>query len=122
MVWLGWAGSSVGELPDGWRQGDAGGAQGEACSGAWRRAQQKAFAVLFDLRFGQRVESGEDVRPGTRMAERGDAVLQLLLQHQGEKATRHMAANGLVELMEIGRVANRLFEVRNARSTIHKCL
>ena len=56
------------------------------------------------------------------MAERGDAVLQLLLQHQGEKATRHMAANGLVELMEIGRVANRLFEVRNARSTIHKCL
>ena len=34
------------------------------------------------------------------MAERGDVVLQLLLQHQGEKATRHMAANGLVELME----------------------
>ena len=59
-------------------------ARGEACSGAWRRAQQKAFAVLFDLRFGRRVEIGEDVRPGTRMAERGDAVLQLLLQHQGE--------------------------------------
>ena len=34
------------------------------------------------------------------MAQRGDAVLQLLLQHQGEKATRHMAANGLVELVE----------------------
>ena len=47
--WLGWAGSGVGELPHGWRQGDAGGAQGEACGGTWRCAQQKAFAVLFDL-------------------------------------------------------------------------
>ena len=34
------------------------------------------------------------------MAQRCDAVLQLLLQHQGEKATRHMSANGLVELVE----------------------
>ena len=33
-------------------------------------------------------------------AERGDAILQLLLQHQGEEAAGHVAANGLVELVK----------------------
>ena len=56
------------------------------------------------------------------MAERGDAVLQLLLQHQGEKLHDTWPRMVSSSLWKIGRVANRLFEVRNARSTIHKCL
>ena len=63
----------------------------EACSGAWRRAQQKAFAVLVRPPFrSDEFEIGEDVRPGTRMAERGDAVLQLPSSAPGrESYTTH---------------------------------
>jgi len=46
-------GSGVGDLPDGWWQSYAGGAQGKAGGGTRRRSQQKAFAVLFDLGLGQ---------------------------------------------------------------------
>jgi len=41
------------DLTDGWRQGDAGGAQREAGGGTWRGAHQEAFAVLLDLRVRQ---------------------------------------------------------------------
>ena len=34
------------------------------------------------------------------MTERGNAVLQRCLQHQGEEATEHVTADGLVELVE----------------------
>jgi hypothetical protein len=57
-------------------------------------------AVVFDLGPGHRVEVGDDLRPGTGASERRDAVFQRLLQHQREEAAEHVAADGLVELVE----------------------
>src|SRR5271166_1571881 len=88
------------DLAHGGRQGDASCSQGEARGGTRRRAQEKTFTVLFDLGLGQRIEIREDIRPRTRMAERRNAVLQLFFQDKGEKTARHMAANGLVELVK----------------------
>lgn len=102
-------GSGVGELSHCGRQGDASGAERQACGGARRRAQEKAFPVLFDLSLGQRVEIGEDLGPrlslrgvavSGRLADVGDALLQFLLQDEGEKAAGDMAANGFVELVK----------------------
>src|SRR5208282_761602 len=75
--------------------------------GAERRI--KRLPSLFDLGFGQRVEVGENIGPGTvvsgvavggRLGGIGDAVLQLLFQHEGEEAARDVAANGLVEFVK----------------------
>jgi hypothetical protein len=33
-------------------------------------------------------------------AERGDAVIQRLLEHEGEEAAEYVAANGLIQLVE----------------------
>ena len=55
-----------------------------------------------DLGFGQRVQISEHGRPGGFFAERGDLVIECLLQHQSEERTEHMAADGLVELVEDG--------------------
>src|SRR5450631_3126745 len=95
-------GSVVGDLADGGRQSDADGAKGKARGGARRRAQDKAFAVLFDLGLGQRVEIGQNGGPriawravAVGLAEVRDTVLQLLFQHEGEEAARHVTANGL---------------------------
>jgi hypothetical protein len=52
---------------------------------AGRRAQQEAFVVLLDLGLGERVEIGDNVRPGALATEVGDALLQLLLQDEGEE-------------------------------------
>jgi hypothetical protein len=61
--------SGFGDLTDGGRQGNADGAQSEACSRAWRGAQHEALVVLFDLGLGQRVEIGEDRGPRARLAK-----------------------------------------------------
>ncbi len=60
-------------------QRDAGGPQGEAGGRPRRGANHEALAVVFDFGLGQRVEIGNDLRPGTETSERGDAVLQRLL-------------------------------------------
>ena len=52
------------DLAHGRRQGDAEGGERAAGGGTRRRAQQEALAVLFDLRFGQRVQVGDDLWPG----------------------------------------------------------
>src|SRR5271156_3827352 len=92
-----------------WGQSDAGGAKGEAGGGARRRAQEKALAVLLNLGLGQRVEVGDNIGPGAAfccvavgswLAQIGDAVLELLFQHEGKETARDVAANGLVELMK----------------------
>jgi hypothetical protein len=44
------------------------------------------FTVLFDPGLGEGIEIGQDLGPRARLAEVGDAVLQRLLQHQGEEA------------------------------------
>jgi hypothetical protein len=82
------------------RQHDPDGTQGEAGGGTWGGAYHEALAVLLDLGLGQRIQIGDDPRPGPRAAERSDAVLQCLLQHQREDAAEHVAADGLVELVE----------------------
>jgi hypothetical protein len=66
----------------------------------WSGADGEAFAVLLDLGLGERIQIGDVFRPRAGAAERGDAVLQCLLQHQGEEAAEHVAANGLVELVK----------------------
>ena len=91
---------SFGELADGGRQSNAGGAQGETGGWAWRRAQQEALTILFDLGLGQRIEIGQDFRPRAFTAEFGDAVFQGGFEDEREEAARHMAADGLVEFVE----------------------
>ena len=56
-------GSGVGEGPDGRRQGDTGGAERKAGSGARAGADEEALVVVIDLGLGQRVEVGEDLGP-----------------------------------------------------------
>jgi tetratricopeptide (TPR) repeat protein len=46
------------------RQGHAGGPQGQAGGRARRRADNEAFAVVLDLGLGQRIQIGDDLRPG----------------------------------------------------------
>src|SRR6476660_7584725 len=93
MAWHYISGDSVdGDLANGGRQGDAGSTQRETGGGARRRADDEALAVLGDRGLG----------PGADLAERGDAVLELDLQHQGQKRAEDVAADGLVELVEDG--------------------
>src|SRR3974390_2650691 len=77
-----WTASRSGlvDLAHGGRQRDAGGGERETGGGTRWRAQQEAFVVLLDLGLGERVEIGENVRPGALATEVGDALLQLLLQ------------------------------------------
>src|ERR1700687_4671603 len=79
----------------GGRQRDTGGGERETGGGTRWRAQQEAFVVLLDLGLGERVEVGENVRPGALATKVGDALLQLLLQDEGEEAAGHVTANGL---------------------------
>src|ERR1700731_255680 len=101
---------------------DAGGGERETGGGTRWRAQQGAFVVLLDFGLGERVEIGENVRPGAVATKVGDALLQPLLQYEGEEAAGHVTANGLATLWKIGRVANRLLAVRKVCSTIVSCL
>jgi hypothetical protein len=45
---------------------------------------------MLDLGLGERIQIGDDFRPGAGAAERGDAILQCLLRHQGEEAAEHV--------------------------------
>ena len=60
----------------------------EAGGGAWSGADGEALAVLLDLSLGERIQIGDDFRPGAGAAERGDAVLQCLLQQPGQGSCR----------------------------------
>src|SRR6478672_4464116 len=103
MAWHYISGDSVdGDLANGGRQGDAGSTQRETGGGARRRADDEALAVLGDRGLGQCVEIAEDLGPGADLAERGDTVLELDLQHQGQERAEDVAADGLVELVEDG--------------------
>ena len=64
---------------------DTGRAQGEAGGGTRGGANDKALAVVLDLGLGQRIEIGNDLRPGAGWSERGDAVLQRLLSTRARK-------------------------------------
>ena len=77
------------------RQGDAEGGKREAGRGTRSGAQQEAFAVLFDLGLGQRVEVSDDGGPrgAGAVAHGGEAVFQLLLQHQREEAAGDVTAD-----------------------------
>jgi hypothetical protein len=55
---------------------------------------------VLDLGFGQRVEIGDDLGLGAWAADRGDPVIQRLLEYEGEEAAEHVTANGLVQLVE----------------------
>src|ERR1700686_4886150 len=91
--------SGLVDLAHGGRQRDAGGGERETGRGTRWRAQQEAFVVLLDLGLGERVEIGENVRPGALATEVGDALLQLLLQDEGEEAAGHVTANSLVDFV-----------------------
>ena len=61
-------------LACGGRQCNACRAQGETGGGTGRRADYEALAVVCDLGLGQLIEIGDEIRPGARTVERGDAV------------------------------------------------
>jgi hypothetical protein len=101
--------SGLGELAHGGRQGDAGGAQGEARGRTRRRTQQETLAVLLDFGLGQGFQVGQDIGPGGdrrrlavggRRAEASDAVFQLLLQDEREKAAGDAALLILRDFMK----------------------
>ena len=130
-------GSVAGEGADGGRQGDAGGAECQAGGGARGGADEEALVVVGDLGLGQRVEIGEDLGPRAGAAERGDALLQLGLQDEGEEGaedgspagwgrapTPPVPASRMVvsTLWKIGRVASRCLAVRKVASTVQSCL
>jgi hypothetical protein len=58
------AGQSAAAGPGGRWKRDAGGAQREACGGAWGGTSQEAFAVVLDLGLGQGVDVGDNLGPG----------------------------------------------------------
>ena len=116
-------GGSAGRgVADGRRQRDAGGTQGEAGGGTRRGADDEAFAVVRDLGLGQRIEIGDGLRPGAGATERGNAILQRFLQHQCEEAAEHVAADGLVELVEDRPCREEVLGVRKVCSTVQNCL
>src|SRR5208337_2094802 len=93
--------SGVRDLVERRRQGDAEGGEGKAGSGARGGAQEEAFAVLLDLGLGERVQVGHHGGPGGggAGARRVEAVLQLLLQNEGEEAAGDVAADRFVQLV-----------------------
>ena len=95
-------GLSRGDLAQRRRQGDAEGGKREAGGGTRGGAQLEALAVLFDFGLGERVEVGDDGGPrgAGAIVRRGEAVLQLLLEHQREEAARYVAADRRVELVK----------------------
>ena len=61
---FGFGGGSGGRgVADGRRERDTGRAQGQAGGGARGGADEKAFAVVFDLGLGQGIQIGDDLRP-----------------------------------------------------------
>jgi hypothetical protein len=46
------------------------------------------------------VEIGDDLRPYGRTAQRRDAILRGLLEHQCQKPAEYVTADGFVELVE----------------------
>jgi hypothetical protein len=87
-------------LVDGRREGDTGGAEGDAGGRTRRRAHDEALAVVLDLSLGQRIKISDDFGPGVCAIERRDAVLQRLLEHERKEAAENVTADGLVELVE----------------------
>jgi hypothetical protein len=81
---------------EGWK-GDADGAQGKTGGGMRSGASEEAFVIVLGL--GQRVEIGDDLEPD-ECPKCGDAAIQRLLQHEGEKAAERVTADGFVELVE----------------------
>src|SRR5271165_475304 len=99
-----WCGSDVADEAQGRRQCETEGGKRKAGGGARGGAQEKALAVLLDLGLGQRVQVGDDGGPRGPGAAGcgGEAIIQLLLQHERQEAARHVAADRLVELMVDG--------------------
>src|ERR1700674_4353678 len=64
--------SGLVDLAHGGRQRDTGGGERETGGGTRWRAQQEAFVVLLDLGLGERVEIGENVRPGAVATKVGE--------------------------------------------------
>jgi hypothetical protein len=64
------------DVPYRWRRCDACGAQGKACGGTGRGVDNEALAVLLHLCLAQ----GAEIAATTK---RDNAILQLLLEHQG---------------------------------------
>src|SRR5918996_1552286 len=93
-------GSVAREGLNGGRQGDAGGAERQAGGRARGGADEEALVVVGDVGLGQGVEVGENLGPGCRAAEFGDALLELGLEDEGEETGEHVAADGRVELVE----------------------
>jgi hypothetical protein len=65
-----------------------------------RLATRSQPKIGFDFGLGERVEIGDNIGPGALATEVGDALLQLLLEDEGEEAAGHVTANGLIDFVE----------------------
>src|SRR5271170_4011293 len=80
----------------GWRRGAASSGGESACRLAQPRSRSTSWV-------GDNIGPGAAfccVAVGSWLAQIGDAVLELLFQHEGKETARDVAANGLVELMK----------------------
>ena len=83
------------------RQGNAKGAADGIDGGAWSGAQPRAAGVLFDLDFAQVHEVVDDMLPLQLLAAMGgEAIEEFLAQHHGEKAAKHVTADGRISLVK----------------------
>ena len=75
-------------------QGDASGLEQRPDGAGRGRAQPDLLAIFGQRDFLQPVEVAYHVTPFRREACGTAALVQLLLQHQGEKGAEHVAADG----------------------------
>ncbi len=82
------------------RQGDARGLEDFARRPAERRAHDDALALVAELDLLDAVEIGADVGPFELGVLRRETVGEVLLEHQRQERAKHVAADGLVALVE----------------------
>ena len=58
-------------------------------AGRGAERMMKCFAVVLDLGFRQRIQIGDDLRPGAHALEQGNPLFQPRFQHQREEAAEH---------------------------------
>ena len=90
------------DLADGGREGHAHRLEDFAASAFGLGSQEEVFSLMVHFDFFQCLEIRDDVDPFEWVDRTRQAFLQCLAQHQGEEGAEHMAADGVIALVEDG--------------------